>query len=68
MKRSYFLKARTKLTKLDMAKIIVQALYNLPELPSEDDKEVKRLSRQSTEHLKESHRLAINILSKRVLA
>ena len=49
-----------RLTKLKMARVIVQALYNLPQLPAEDHPEVvKRAARGKVDTLQRQHRMAV---------
>ena len=54
-----------QLTKKDMAKVIVQALYNLPELPNDDHWEVKRIEKNKKENLIPFYEKAFNILTER---
>lgn len=52
-----------RLTKNDMARVIVQALYALPALPPADDlRVVKRAERGSVVSLTRQHGLAVNAL------
>ena len=49
-----------RLTKLKMARVIVQALYNLPQLPAVDHPEVvKRAARGRVDTLQRQHKLAV---------
>lgn len=49
-----------RLTKLDMARVIVTALYNRPALVAEDHPEaVRRAKRGKVENLKHEHKLAM---------
>lgn len=54
------------LTKNDMARVIIQALYNTNELPEQDNINVIRLTRKSKTFLKEQHTIAMNILNRKV--
>ena len=54
------------LTKNDMARVIIQALYNTDDLPGPDNVNVKRLTYQSKTFLKEQHKIAMNILNQKV--
>ena len=50
-----------------MSRVVVQALYNLPALPAEDDRRVLRLaSKTLLPRLKEQHARAVAILLDRV--
>lgn len=52
-----------RLTKNQMARVVVQALYNLPELPSETDRRVVvRAQRGSVESLTKHHAMAMAAL------
>lgn len=51
------------LTKLDMARIIVQALYNSKKLPAVDNINVKRMAKRSKIELNDSYKLAHKILT-----
>lgn len=52
-----------RLTKNDMARVIVQALYNLPRLPAADHPEVvKRATRGKVETLAPQHKLSCDVL------
>ena len=55
-------------TKLDMARVIVQALYNMPELPAVDHHAIKKQARRKKIHLAEDYTLAHKILTDRVRA
>ena len=54
---------------MDMAKVVVTALYNLPELVTEKNKvawkHAKRLSTMKKENLQRDYDLAYDILSRR---
>lgn len=53
-----------RLTKLQMAKVIVQALYNLPQLPADDHPKVVRLvKRETVATLARQHELACKALA-----
>ncbi len=54
-------------TKLDMAKVIVQALFGLPNLPSDDHHEVRHLARRKKSQLVNQHEQACAILHKKAL-
>jgi len=60
---------RYQLTKLDMAKVVVTALYNLDGLVTEENevlwKRVKRHARLKKEDLESSYKLAKKILGER---
>ncbi len=52
-----------RLTKLQMARVIVQALYNMPALPPEDHREVvKRAQKGSVESLTRQHKMAVDAI------
>ncbi len=52
-----------RLTKHKMAKVIVQALYNLPALPADDHPEViKRAARGTVESLTRQHKMAMDAI------
>ena len=54
---------RIALTKSDMARVIVQALYAMPELPAADHPKVKRMERRSGKTaLQRQHKLAVKII------
>lgn len=53
------------MTKNDYARVIIQALHNLRNLPVYDDWRVVKLSRNRKSHLKDSHVIAMRILQKR---
>ena len=53
-----------RLTKNDMARVIVQALYNMPALPAEDHPEVvKRAQRGTVGSLAKQHDMACKALN-----
>ena len=52
------------ITKNDMARVVVQALYNLSYLPDANNVNVKRVARQSKEVLAERHKLALRHFEK----
>lgn len=52
-----------KLTKLDKARIIVQALYNLDHLPAADHKDVRRYSNRSVNALEAHYQMAVRIVA-----
>jgi len=54
-----------KLTKLDKARVVIQALYNLPELPAADDRLVVKRSQIKAESLDWSYEKALVILEQR---
>ena len=58
------------LTKMDMAKVIVTALYHLPELATEENKiawkHAKQLARLPKEGLQSDYERACKILNERV--
>lgn len=57
-----------RLTKNDMARVVVQALYNLPELPQPDDRRVTNLANKTLlPKLTDQHRRAVDILLERVI-
>jgi hypothetical protein len=57
-----------RLTKKAMARVIVQAVYNLPSLPSDDHPMVMRLEKQTVTALSFRHRMACDVLHKKALA
>lgn len=53
-----------RLTKLDMARVVVQALYRLPTLPTVDNIHVERMvRRKKATLLAEHHRAALKIIN-----
>lgn len=50
------------LTKLDMARVIITALYNRPTLAEANDPRVLKLARCTVAALTPRHQLAVNIL------
>jgi len=52
-------------TKVEMAQMVVQALYNLKGIPGEDDKRVKKVARNKRDDLLDSYRLAVKVLQAR---
>jgi len=53
-----------RVTKNDMARVIVQALYNLPALPAVDHPEVvKRAAKGTVASLERHHKMACDALS-----
>ena len=63
MQRRHFTKAPVALTKNDMARVIVQALYFLPTLPAADDKRVKVRARLRKSEIADYHRRALDIIN-----
>lgn len=59
-----------KLTKMDMAKVIVTALYNLSELVTEKNqvawRHAKKLARQKKEHVIDNYNRAIKVLNNKI--
>jgi len=59
-----------KLTKMDMAKVVVTALYNLTELVTEKNSvawnHAKRIARQKKDHVVEHYNKALAVLNKRI--
>lgn len=51
-----------RLTKNSMARVVVQALYGLPDLPPADHKEVAWRARSTVERLKRQHEMACTVL------
>jgi hypothetical protein len=52
-----------KLTKNDMARVVIQALYNLPHLPPVDDKRVVRMAgRNHVDIMISRHKTACKVL------
>lgn len=51
-----------RLTKNDMARVVVQALYNLPELPAANDPRVVSLAKRTVQRLSVSYWKAVNLL------
>lgn len=59
--------AKMHLTKNDMARVVVQALYNLPSLPAADDRRVHRIETKTLlPKLAEQHQRAVDILLDKV--
>jgi hypothetical protein len=54
-----------RLTKLDMARVIVAATYNMEALPAGDDRRVLYLARHKAEHLKHHHKIAMKVFADR---
>ena len=54
-----------KLTKTDMARVVIQALYGLNALPPIDDRRVLRQARRDKFSLTESFNIAMRILEER---
>lgn len=53
-----------RLTKLDMARVIQQALRNLPALPpADDERSVKMAQRSTVERLERQHRMALDAIN-----
>ena len=50
------------LTKNDMSRVIIWALYMLPYKPDADHKRVIRMAREPKPHLARQHKLAVQIL------
>ncbi len=50
------------LTKNDMARVIVQALYSMPSLPAANHLKVKRMERNRKDHLQYQHKLALKVI------
>ena len=58
---------RVKLTKRDMARVVVQALYNLEDLPDANDRRVdKVVNKNNKDNLKSHYDTAHRILTSRV--
>lgn len=58
-------KARTMETKNHMARVIIQALFNLPAIPDADDRRVVRCERTGTARdLASQYTLAVRVLAK----
>lgn len=55
-----------QITKNDMARVIVQALYLMPELPSTTHIEVKRLEKWKKEDLAPKHALAVKTIQNKL--
>jgi len=54
---------RIQLTKNDMARVIVQALYGLRELPNDDDERVRRMIRRvNREEMVRQHKQALIVI------
>lgn len=53
-------------TKNDKARVIIQALHNLDNLPSSDHKEVKREARANMAALNDRYKLAVKVLQQRI--
>ena len=63
MQRRHFTKARIALTKNNMARVVVQALYYLPTLPASDDNRVKVRARLRKSELADFHKRALDIIN-----
>lgn len=56
-----------RLTKNDMARVVVQALYNLPSLPAADDGRVINIEKRTRlDRLTEQHAAAVRVLNAKV--
>lgn len=51
-----------RLTKNDMARVIIQALWNKQELPSADDEKVLKMAKRKKIDLAPEHEKAVDIL------
>lgn len=51
-----------RVTKNDMARVVAQALYNMPHLPDADHQAVMKLARSPKETLERQHKLAVTVL------
>jgi len=52
-----------RLTKNDMARVVVQALHALPSLPEADERRVVRMARREVqEHMRRQHELALKVI------
>ncbi len=58
--------SRMKLTKNDMARVITQALWDMPHLPPKDHHWVKKEERPAKQHVTRRYTLAHKILTDRV--
>lgn len=54
------------MTKNDYARVIIQALHDLDQLPAFNDPRVVKLSRDPKSHLQDSHAIAMRILQTRL--
>ena len=63
MQRRHFTKAPAAMTKNDMARVVVQALYFLPTLPAADDKRVTARARLHKGELADYHKRALDIIN-----
>lgn len=52
-------RASTRLTKNDMARVVVQALFGLTKLPASDNCHVKHFARRKTDDLRDLHKKAL---------
>lgn len=56
-----------RLTKNDMARVVVQALYNLPSLPASDDSRVANIAKRTKlDRLTCQHATAMRVLTAKV--
>lgn len=51
--------ARIALTKTDKARVIIAALYGLPQLPAADDKRVVKEAKRPSRYVDERHKIAL---------
>lgn len=54
-----------RITKHQMAKVIIAALYNLPYLPADDDRRVIKRAKAKLSTLENQHAMAIKVLEAR---
>ena len=57
-----------RLTTNDMARVVVQALYNLPDLPGVNDPRVTSLAKRTAQRLAVSYWKAVDILHREVFS
>ena len=57
---------RISLTKLDLSKVIIMALYNLENIPNDDNINVKRIMKKKKSELLELHKKAMIVINKKL--
>lgn len=55
-----------QLTKTDLSRVIVQALYGMKDLPAADHFKVTRMAKTKKDHLERQHKLAVKVLQDRL--
>lgn len=53
----------TNLTKVEMARVVVQALYAMRELPAADHPRVVKMARQPKARLAHNHTMALKVIN-----